>query len=166
MLYAALFILFLTLPTGISAFNPQSVASVSSLLHWDGVSTKSSKTNHSNENGNSISDNNTRQQRLIGSVGRRLSPVSMVADGTGLRRVLLPPSLVTATAAATATATASTPSSSSLQAVFAQSLGGVMFAGAVLLYTPILLKLWREKNGEGMSFQTWVFNTMGFTGNE
>ena len=164
MLYAALFILFLTLPTGISAFNPQSVASVSSLLHWDGVSTKSSKTNHSNENGNSISDNNSRQQRLIGSVGRRLSPVSMVADGTGLRSMLLPPSLVTATAAATATA--STPSSSSLQAVFAQSLGGVMFAGAVLLYTPILLKLWREKNGEGMSFQTWVFNTMGFTGHE
>ena len=65
---------------------------------------------------------------------------------------------VTATAAATATATASTPSSS-LQAVFAQSLGGVMFAGAVLLYTPILEALW--KNGEGMSFQTWVFNTMG-----
>ena len=98
------------------------------------------------------------------SVGRRFASVSML-DGTAALNKLLQlqhPRLVTTTAAASTVAEAT--STSSLKTIFAQSLGGVMFAGAVFLYTPIILKLWREKNGDGMSLQTWICNTMGFTG--
>ena len=158
-MFVVLFILFLTLPTGVSAFNPQSVPlTATSSIHWEEA--KISKTNTDNSGDNS---DNGRKQQLVGR-DRRLASLSMMG-GTATPGILLPlrsPSLVTSAAAATAAAT--TPSTSSIKAIFAQSLGGVMFAGALLLYAPIILKLWREKNGDGMSFQTWIFNTMGFTG--
>jgi mannose-P-dolichol utilization defect 1 len=47
--------------------------------------------------------------------------------------------------------------------IIAQALGGVMAAGAVLLYAPIISNLLKAKSGEGMSIQTWVFNLLGFT---
>lgn len=159
MLFAVLFILFLTLPTGISAFNPQSVplASTSS-LYWDDG--KISKANTNNNDGND--GDNIQKKQLFTRTGCRLQ--SMFMMGGTATEMLLPlrsPSIVTSAAVVTASVTTST--SSSLKAMLAQSLGGVMFAGALLLYTPIILKLWREKNGDGMSFQTWIFNTMGFT---
>ena len=55
------------------------------------------------------------------------------------------------------------PNKTNIKGVVAQSLGILMGGGAMVLYTPILIKLWKAKNGEGLSFQTWVFNLLGFT---
>ena len=52
---------------------------------------------------------------------------------------------------------------SNSKGIIAQALGGVMAAGALLLYTPIISNLLKAKSGEGMSMQTWVFNLLGFT---
>ena len=55
------------------------------------------------------------------------------------------------------------PNKTNFKGVLAQGLGILMGGGAMVLYTPILIKLWKAKNGEGLSFQTWIFNLLGFT---
>lgn len=47
--------------------------------------------------------------------------------------------------------------------LIAKTLGYVMGTGALSLYLPIITKLYREKNADGMSLQTWWLNLIGFT---
>lgn len=105
MLFAVLFILFLTLPTGISAFNPQSVplASTSS-LYWDDG--KISKANTNNNDGND--GDNIQKKQLFTRTGCRLQ--SMFMMGGTATEMLLPlrsPSIVTSAAVVTASVTTS-----------------------------------------------------------
>jgi mannose-P-dolichol utilization defect 1 len=50
-----------------------------------------------------------------------------------------------------------------LSQVIAKALGYTMGAGALALYVPIIVKLKKEGDADGMSLQTWIFNILGFT---
>jgi mannose-P-dolichol utilization defect protein 1 len=52
---------------------------------------------------------------------------------------------------------------STVSQLAAKVLGYLMGVGALFLYVPIIIKLRSEKNGDGMSLQTWVLNIVGFT---
>jgi len=77
-------------------------------------------------------------------------PVVVVAAAQGAAGVSI--------GAATGVAGAST-----VGQVAAEMLGYLMGVGALALYVPIIIKLRSEKNGDGMSLQTWVLNIFGFT---
>ena len=52
-------------------------------------------------------------------------------------------------------------SAGSTKSLLATSLGAIMGGGALVLYAPIIINLWKAKSGEGMSPQTWLFNLLG-----
>lgn len=52
---------------------------------------------------------------------------------------------------------------SSFATLFARFLGYVVAAGAMFIYSPILIKLISKGNADGFSLYTWVFNIIGLT---
>lgn len=46
---------------------------------------------------------------------------------------------------------------------FAKALGYCMGIGAMALYSPMIIKLLKDKSADGMSAQTWMFNLFGMT---
>mmetsp|Transcript_10873 Transcript_10873/g.20049 ORF Transcript_10873/g.20049 Transcript_10873/m.20049 type:complete len:407 (-) Transcript_10873:407-1627(-) len=59
-----------------------------------------------------------------------------------------------------AAATADTTSTATLAA---QCLGYVVGAGSVLLYTPIALRVWRQKSAKGLAVETWWLKLSSYT---
>ena len=56
---------------------------------------------------------------------------------------------------------AATPSAAS---TLASLLGYVIAAGSLLVYSPMLLQIWRSRSGEGLSFTSWAMSVFGFGG--
>jgi hypothetical protein len=52
---------------------------------------------------------------------------------------------------------------SSLLEALASLLGLAMGAGSLLLYSPIVLRLWRTRSADGMAASTWALQLFGFT---
>ncbi|RYH17313.1 hypothetical protein EON65_28805 [archaeon] len=50
----------------------------------------------------------------------------------------------------------------SSRTVFADALGYVMGIGAISVYAPILLKVVKKQDIEGLSITTWIFNVLGY----
>jgi mannose-P-dolichol utilization defect protein 1 len=49
------------------------------------------------------------------------------------------------------------------QQLAARSLGYVMAVGAMVIYTPILLKILKQNSATGFSVSTWIFNILGLS---
>ena len=66
-------------------------------------------------------------------------------------------------AAIAAPAAAVAAAGQTLLQTLASLLGMAMGAGSLLLYSPIVLRLWRTRKAEGMALSTWALQLFGFT---
>ena len=46
--------------------------------------------------------------------------------------------------------------------VFATVAGFAVTAGSLLLFTPMIARVWQKKSAEGLSVSTWALNLAGF----
>ncbi len=87
---------------------------------------------------------------------RRLASASFPQSIMNYRKVF-----IQAAASSTAAVTGKTVAATAKADLVAKILGYCMGMGSLLLYSPILVRLLKEKNADGFSVSTWVYNVIG-----